>query len=244
MIVSALTWAVVGSQQTAPQPPAPVEELLAEARTKADSIQSYLASEEAFEAAQEKRLAQAAGVVACIGQALVEHPQRSATQVDGAALRDAALAVAGAESLDAARAAFKRLQSALAGKARGEKPSANWNELIDFYAMMEEVNTRNGALNRVVRNLRRGRRPKPDDVRHASTVALLARVIEASAGDYADDAESAAVWRKHASELRRSMTDLATAIRNRDGAKATPLFLQAARSCNDCHKAFDVQLGE
>ncbi len=144
-----------------------------------------LATQEAFDESREGELRQNFGTLACLGQALAEHPGGDATVV-GARLRDAALMFTRDSDYEQARAALVACIAAAEGTATDEAEiDHEWNRLIGMHAMMEEINTRNAQIGRSLR------RPRgdADSISNASTIAILALAMEADTHEVKDEAD-------------------------------------------------------
>ena len=217
---------------------APAEDIAAEAKAKIDLLGSYVENEERYqEAKQDNAIPQAAGVLACLAQAIAEHDKKSDSKVAAADLRDAAIEIRDSESLADAKKALSKVKEAWAGKSSGEsKVEHDWSKLIDIDLTMEEVKARNNKIRRLVR---RSKDPQADSL-HATTLAVLALTIYASSHDVKkvktkDDIEK---WKGYATEYQKRMTALAAAFKKKDAVEAKKLWLKGAEACNACHKNF------
>ena len=123
---------------------ASVDDLVAEINAKVELLGQQVASAEAFAMTLEKKETnQAAGVVACMAQAIVEHPDKAKAKFHAADLRDAAVSLRAAKTFEDATKLFAVVKDAHAGKSSGSaKPDAEWNKLTGLGRMMEEVNGR------------------------------------------------------------------------------------------------------
>ena len=80
---------------------ASVDDLVAEINAKVELLGQQVASADAFAKTLEKKeVNQAAGVVACMAQAIVEHPDKAKAKFHAADLRDAAVMLRAAKTFD------------------------------------------------------------------------------------------------------------------------------------------------
>jgi hypothetical protein len=213
---------------------APVEDLAAETEAKLAALDELLKDDESYAVEQKKGVAQAAGVLACMGQAIAEHPDKAKVKVAGPDLRNAALAIIGSKTLQEATAALGLAKKAAAGEASGKAETAHaWNKLINLHRLMEEVNARNSKLRGV---LRRPKDPREDSL-HASTLAVLAVVIHADTHEVKDPAQIPK-WQGYALDFQQSMTGLSAALKSGQIEAAKEFYLKSADSCKHCHEAF------
>ncbi|MEO1999819.1 MAG: hypothetical protein ABGZ17_31630 [Planctomycetaceae bacterium] len=210
-----------------------VEDLVSEAQAKSVELAKHLASREAYVATKKGQLAQVAGTLACVAQAISEHSDAKKVKVAGPALRDAALALRNPKSFEDAKLAEKAVNAALKGEGEG-KIEFSWAKLIAREAMMEEINTRNSKLRRVIR---RSRKPSVDSL-HASTMAVLSVAMYADAHGHDDDKAQLAEWREISKESVGIMASIAGAIKKKDAAGAKRLYVRAIKTCTDCHEKF------
>lgn len=210
-----------------------VDDLVAEANAKAVQLSKHLVSRKAYVDTKKDDLAQAAGTLACVAQAISEHPGAKDAKVAGPALRDAALILRRPKSFEDAKVAEKALNAALKGQGDG-KMEFSWAKLIAREAMMEEINSRNSKLRRVIR---RSRKPNVDSL-HASTMAVLSVAMYADAHGHDQDKASLAEWREISKESVGIMASIAGAIKKKDAAGAKRLYVRALKTCTDCHEKF------
>jgi hypothetical protein len=214
---------------------APVEDLATEVKAKLVLVDGYLKDDQTFSDSKEKLIPQSAGVLAVLGQAIAEHEEKSKVQVSGADLRDAAHKIVNSKSRNEAIAALEQAKEAAAGKQTGAAVEHEWNKLINLHSLMEEVNLRNSSIRRV---LRRSRDPQTDSL-HATTLAVLALVIEADTHEVKNPADLSE-WRKHAKDVQSHMTAVSAAIKQKDSKTGNARFLQANKSCVQCHTHFRI----
>ncbi len=212
---------------------ATVEDLVAEIDAKVELLGQQVASADAFAKTLEKKeVNQAAGVVACMAQAIVEHPDKAKAKFHAADLRDAAVLLRAAKTFDDATKLFAAVKNAHAGKSAGTaKPEAEWNKLTGLGRMMEEVNGRSSTIRRGLRRL-----TKPEETaRDCSTLAILALAMEVDTHEVKDPAQMP-LWKELSVKYRSEMIAMSKAVRAKDTAKATEHFTAANEACNKCHE--------
>jgi hypothetical protein len=212
---------------------ATVEDLSAEIADKLALLDMQLASADEYAKTLEKKeVPQAAGVVACMAQAIVEHPDKAKAKFHAADVRDAAVTLKNAKSFEDAAKALGSLKEAQAGKSAGTaKPDADWNKLVGMGRMMEEINTRSSSIRRALRRLQ-----EPDKIaRDCSTLAVLALAMEADTHEVKDPAQLP-LWKELSAKYRSEMIGMAKAVRAKDSAKASEHLAAANMACNQCHE--------
>ena len=211
-----------------------VEDLAAEAQAKLALLEKHLADNESYLAAKKKKIPQAAGTLACLAQALVEHSDGETSNIAAADLRDAALQVIGSKSYEDAAVALSSVKQAVAGNSSGSASNEHaWNKLINLHRLMEEVRARNSKLRRVTR---KSRDPNKDSL-HASTLAVLAIAMHADTHEV-KSAEDVAKWQEYSVELQQAMTKVSAALKAGDTKTANSLWRAGQKSCSACHKAY------
>jgi hypothetical protein len=211
---------------------APVADIVLEVDGKIALLEKALASDESFEAAREKDVIQSFGVLACMGQALAEHTGHAEAKFSGPALREAALGFKADGGIAEAREALEAVKTARAGGGKTDAATEHdWDKLVDMHAMMEEVNARNAKLVPIFRRPR----GRPEEAAHASTIAILALAMEADTSTV-DGEENIALWQRLSREYREKMTEVATAVRAKDGKTAREHFDRANEICDQCHE--------
>ena len=212
---------------------ATVNDLVAEIDAKMELLGQQIASADAFAKTLEKKeVNQAAGVVACMAQAIVEHPDKAKAKFHAADVRDAAVLLRAAKTFEDATKLFAAVKDAHAGKSAGSaKLEAEWNKLTSQGRMMEEVNSRSATIRRGLRRLQ-----KPDETaRDCTTLAILALAMEVDTHEVKDPAQLP-LWKELSVKYRLEMTAMAKAVRAKDTAKATEHFTAANEACNKCHE--------
>jgi len=230
----AACWAVtvLGTTPAPIEQSATVDDIVQEVDAKIKLLTDLLETPEKFEAAKDKDVWQGFGVVSVMGQSLVEHPQHADASFSGAALRDAALKYQRNTPYAEAQAALAAVQAARGGAGSGEADFA-WNKLIRMHPMMEEINARNAKLIPIFKKPR----GKPDEARHAVTIALLALPMFVDTHEVQNEADIPA-YQSLATDFRTSMIGVADAIRKKDGKTARELFDNANAACDTCHEKF------
>ena len=212
---------------------ASVDDLVAEIAAKVELLGQQVASAEAFaKTVEKKEVNQAAGVVACIAQAIVEHPDKAKAKFHAADLRDAAVLLRAAKTFEDATKLFAAVKDAHAGKSAGSaKPDAEWNKLTGLGRMMEEVNSRSASIRKGLRRLQ-----KPDETaRDCTTLAILALAMEVDTHEVKDKAQLP-LWKDLSVKYRSEMISMAKAVRAKDTAKANEHFTAANAACSQCHE--------
>ena len=213
---------------------ATADDLIAEINAKVAVLGEYHANAEAFgRVAESKDVNQAAGVVAVMAQAIVEHPDAAKSKFKPADVREAALAVRAAKSFDDSSKALAKLKEAVDGKSDGAaKADHPWNKLTGQGRMMKEIEVRSGALRRA---LRRSPISKPDETaRDCSVLAVLALAMEADTHEVKDQT-LLPLWKELSVSYRIEMINMSKAVRAKDSAKANAHFAAANEACSKCH---------
>jgi len=209
------------------------DDLVAEVSAKLAELQPWLESADAYKENGDK-LRNSLSLMAILGQALAEHPQDSKMKSAGPAIRDAAMSLARAKSLDEAQAAWKSLESAAKGQPAGEHAvEYDWAKLARMHPAMEEMNARAAQLRRV---LRRPKDPAADS-RHALSIALLAVATYADTHEVKNPADTPK-WREYAAALQEHMSASGRALQAKDTMQANKEFLAGMETCTQCHDAF------
>ena len=221
---------------------APIEDLVAAATAKSNQLSEYLKSEESYNEAKKELIPQAAGVLACIAQAIAEHDKHGDANVVGAELRDAALATKHSKSLEDARKDLKKIEAALQGESSGEaEMDYKWSDLVNIHQTMKEVNALFATLPRPIGDLRRGRKLKSEEFQkvrlHASTLVVLSLVIQTHGGQVEKKGD-VAKWQGLSTELQESLAALGAAIRKKDGKQSYAFLRRTREACKSCHDQF------
>lgn len=235
-----LTLAAFGLTLTAvAEPPVPIKsvatiaELEIEVGTQIELLEKLLAADADY-TENAPLVRQAFGVLACVGQGIADHEDVATAKVQGAALRMAALQYQRKSPVEEAHTALAAVKLAQAGASELVAEQAHpWNKLINMHPMMEEMNTRNAAI---VKLLKRPR-GKADEPVHATTLALLAIAMQADTHEVKNEADIPQ-WTEWATAYREQMLHVAEAIRAKDGAAGREWLDKANQTCADCHAAF------
>lgn len=217
---------------------APVENFSSAADEKIAALEKYVATPEAFDKSAQK-LKRDAGMVAVLAQVIAEHDQDSPAKQSAVPLRNAALKLAVATTLDDATQLLKEIQQAQAGKGTGSDVAMDWAELINFESLMNEVALRNRNVGRSVRKMRRGLDQKTRDevAADADILAVLAMVAAADTHPVKDKATIDG-WKNFANEQRTAAIATAAAFRKNDAQGAKTAYTRLAKSCSGCHKEY------
>jgi len=214
---------------------ASVDDLAQEVKIQVTRLEKHLATSESFEKQKEKEIVQSFGLLACLGQGLTEHADHAKSPWNGPALRDAALEFTDESDYDAAKSALANVKSVIDGKVTGDHEQEHaWNELIALYPAMEEMNTRNSEIVKILKRPR----GKPEEISPVVAWGLLGLVMKADT-DYASDDEDRKKWDGWSDEFQEATVKLGEAIRAQDKEKTgRSWFDKAAGTCTACHKVF------
>ena len=219
--------------------PVPVEQVVtlelitAELESQLEKVGDLLEDPEEFDENQEK-IAQAGGVIACVSQALVEHPDRKKSSCAAAALRDAGIELQEAADHKQAKTVLETAQAAWKGKSTGvHEEDHSWDELADLYSMMEEMEDRNGGLSRSLRKPRGRLKEKLN----ASTNAILGLATLAD-HNYVEDEQQEKEWDKYSLEYLEAMKKLVKAIGAKDRKQIEIHYKAGNHACDRCHEVF------
>jgi hypothetical protein len=220
---------------------APVADLEHEAHAQLAILTPLLKDKASYEDEEnrKKKIPRAAGLLAVMGQAIAEHPDKAKVKVSGPALRDAARRVIASKTLEEAVAALGDIKPALEGKSGGKAETDHgWNKLMSLHRLMEEVEDRHEQLRDVSASLAKGEKGKPDDdARHASTLAVLSLVMYADTHEVKNNAEIP-LWQEFSKEFRKTSSDLSVAIHKGDAASVKALYPKTTQLCGSCHDKF------
>jgi hypothetical protein len=223
---------IFGKSPVAIEKVASVEELAGDVVSKITEIDELLAGK--YDEKSQTSIRQAAGVLACLGQAIAEHPENSKTKIQGAAVRDTAFVLAETKTQDDAKAALPAVKSAVDGSDTGKHEVEHpWNKLIKMHDMMEEVNTRNSKIRRALK------RPKGnlEERQHASTIAILCLAMAVDTHEVKDKTKIPE-WEKMSFDYQKAMTELSAALAEKNKEKAEELYAAGNKTCDLCHEAF------
>ncbi len=219
--------------------PIPVEQvatmelITAELESQLENVSDLLEDPEEFDENQED-IAQAGGVIACVSQALIEHPDRKKSSCAVPALRDAGIELQEAADHQEAKAVLEIAKAAWKGKSTGAHDEIHpWDELVDMYSMMEEMEDRNGGLSRSLRKPRGRLKEKLN----ASTNAILGLAMLAD-HNYVEEEEQEKEWDKYSLEYLEAMKKLVKAIGAKDRKQIETYYKAGNHACDKCHEAF------
>lgn len=213
---------------------APLGDIVFEINTQVESLEKGLADEAGYEENRGGKIRQSFGLLACLGHALAEHSKAAESDIQGAHLRDAALKFQKKSSLEEAKSALEAVKAAQAGAAKGEASKDHpWNKLVNMHPMMEEINSRNSAILKVLRRPR-GKESEPV---HATTWAILGLAMKADTHEVKNDADLPK-WHEHSDAFIEASVKLAEAIRAKDKTEGRKWFDVANESCDACHEVF------
>lgn len=211
-----------------------VDDLIVEVGEQVETLQKLLGEADEYEDNREGQIRQSFGLLAVLGQALAEHDESGKSAIQGAALRDAALKFKRKSSLEEALVALEAVKLAHAGKAAGEHEVEHaWNKLINMHPMMEEINSRNSSLLKVLRRPR----GKPEEPAHATTWVVLGLAMKADTHEVKNEADLPK-WHEQADAFIEASQKLAAAIRAKDAKEGRVWFDKANESCDACHETF------
>ena len=213
-----------------------IEELAGEVDSKVKEIEELVATGK-FEDKDKVAIRQAAGVLACLGQAIQEHSGNQATKIQGAALRDHAFTIVKAcksGTLDDVKKNWPEVKTAIAGACKDEhKPEHEWNKLISMHDMMEEVNGRNSKLRRLLKR----NKGTLEEQQHAATLAILAVAMAVDTHEVKDKTKIPE-WEKMSFDYQKAMSELSLAIKAQDKTKMEAAFNAGNKACDLCHEVF------
>ena len=233
LFVGICSLAVQGEAPLPVKSVAPAADLTAEVTEQMELLQELLADEKEYKKAQEnKEVKQAAGVIACLAQALAEHPDAKSLKYSAPHVRDAAKKLAAAKDYQSAKTAHVALSEVVSGSTKGEAVLMHpWNKLIGMHQMMEEINARSSSMRREIRRLR-----KPDvAARHASVMAVLAVAMLADTHEVKNKAEIPQ-WEQLSKEFQKNVTAAAAAAREKNRSEAKEFMNLANKACDQCHE--------
>lgn len=219
---------------------APIGDLEAEAGRQAKTLESLLKDNASFEEMtnRKKRIPRAAGVLAVLGQAISEHPDKTKAKIAGPELRDASRRVIASKSYEDAVVALSEVKAALEGKKTGNAETEHaWNKLMSLHRLMEEVEDRHSELREVFVKAQRGRKITDADAVAASTLAVLALAVHADNHEVKNPNEIPE-WETLSKEFQQRLTDLSKAIHQGDANAIKGIFPKTTQSCADCHEKF------
>lgn len=228
-LLTTSAWAV----EKSPIDSLPIEELKAASAAELTYISESLSKADDFEKAK-KKVKRSAGLLACLAQAISEHPSAADSGVAGPDLREAALVIRKAASADEAKAGLEAAQKAQAGEASGETPVEHeWKGLTSMHDMMEVISSKASKARRGIKRLR-----NPEEtILYAIDVAALSVAMEADTHEVKNEDEIP-TWVEMSIDSQKLAIDLANAIREKDKKEAAKIAKLLGQSCKDCHAKF------
>jgi hypothetical protein len=197
-------------------------------------LDKALESDANYEMQKGKEIRQSFGLLALLGQALVESPGPKEGGIDGAALRDAALEFKRNSTSAEAQAALATVHRVLENKSQGEHaPEHPWNKLINMHPMMEELNAQNSRILKVLKRPR----GNAEEALPAVTWALLSLAMKADTHEVKNP-DDLPKWNAWADDFRHASLKLAEAIRAKDKDEGRKWFDKANETCDACHEVF------
>lgn len=213
---------------------APLDDLALEVNEQIELLTKELADADSYDDKKGGKIRQSFGLLACLGQALAEHEAAKETDIQGAHLRDAALKFGKKSTHQEAVSAFEQVKLAASGKATGDASTEHpWNKLVNMHPMMEEINSRNSALLKVLRRPR----GKAEEPMHATTWVVLGLAMKADTHEVKNDADLPK-WHEQSDAFIEASVKLAEAIRAKDKTEGRKWFDAANNACDACHEVF------
>ena len=177
--------------------------------------------------------ARSARVLAVLAQAIIDNDEDSPYRKTAPALRDAALALAKAETAAEAKKELAKMKKLT---ALSEAPAPNkydLTQLADVQTLMEEVESRNAKLGKVVRMGAKD----PNAAQHALVLSVLANALVKNPHGLKDQTEID-TWKKHAEAVRVDSARLRVMLEQGNAAESKTYFERIGKSCTACHEKF------
>jgi hypothetical protein len=210
-----------------------VSELERAASRQADQLERLLADEAKFtDNLTKDKISQSAAAIACLAQAIQDHPEGEGTKVSPADLREAAQGILAGETHADAKQGLAAVRSALAGEKNGATQREPWGELVSMEPLMEGFNEINNTLRRTVR---RSDNPE-DDALDATTGAVLSLAMKADLS-YVEESQ-VADWQMLSDQLFGEYQAIADAMKRKDTDAAREHHKQIAKVCTACHDKY------
>lgn len=210
---------------------APIADLVSEIEGQVKDLETNLADESKF---KKKSNARAAGVLAALAQAVAQSDEDAPLKKSAADLRDAAVELSKAGSAADAKKALEGVKAALGGKSGGAKAEYDWSKFVDVHNLMEEVQSRNAKLGKVIR---KGTQDA-DSVRHATVLAVLGLSLEANPPKDKQDKKDVESWQQYSRDFTAGFADLSASLKAKDAAKVKASYTAVSKSCASCHEKF------
>ena len=156
-----------------------------------------------------------------------------------AALWQAALRLADAQTLQEAQTALKQAKAALKGQGRGEK-LPQWHEPVaELDGLMQIVGTQQNRINRSLRRLRR----RGERVRQAAAfMAAVARLLAHHVPEESEaDQDQRNAWQHSARQMEHAALALLQAATAKDVQRARKANTRLDQACHRCHEAMGIE---
>ncbi|MDB5385197.1 MAG: hypothetical protein JWM11_843 [Planctomycetaceae bacterium] len=210
---------------------APIADLVAEIEGQVKDFETNLADDSKF---KKKSNARAAGVLAALAQAVAQSDEDAPLKKSAADLRDAALELGKAGSAADAKKALEAVKAALGGKSSGAKVEYEWSKILDLHNLMEEVQSRDPKLRKVIRKDTQD----ADSGRHATVLAVLGLALEANPPKDKQDKKDVESWKQFSRDFTKGFAELSVALKSKDAAKVKASYTAVGKSCASCHEKF------
>ncbi len=247
-LASALLMLVrVASAAEAPPPApavskfAPSADLIAQAKSYAESFAPAIADEGKFRTLQLKTQKDA-HTLAVLGLALALSDEDHPCKKSSFSLVTAAQKLATTADFATGKAAVAEIHAALVeGAAPGHAaPLGGWQQVAPLDPLMKQVTFVN---NRLKRGLQKNRFEQMADesARYAAILAVIGQVTNFDTHEVKNPAELPE-WYRFCGEMRDAAGEVNAAIRTRQFDAATAGMLKLEKSCNGCHQVFRKDL--
>jgi hypothetical protein len=210
---------------------AAIGDLGTEVEAQVKDFETNLADEAKF---KKKGNSRAAGILAAVAQALAQSEVDSPLKKAAPGIRDAALELGKANTAADAKKALEGVKAAIAKPVDGAKVEYDWSKFLDVHNLMEDVQSRNPKLAKVIRKDTQD----ADSVRHATVLAVLGLALEASPPKDKPDSADVESWKKFSRDFTTGFVALSADLKAKDAAKAKATFTAIAKSCAGCHEKF------
>lgn len=241
-IFGAALLAITISQFSLAAPPRKIADLVSaddlavEITAKLDELGPLLETEAAF-AENKKRVKQAASMLIVAAQAVAEHDDDSPLKASAPDLREAGIKIALAEAHADAAAGLTAAHEAQQGKSAKTSPvEYDWGKLVKQRPIMEDNEAKMQQLQRTLR------RPK-DPAAESRLAALLAVSSLPAIVDTHEvkDKSQLPEWDRLAKLMVDQLSEISTALKEKDAMKAQTIFKAARMTCVECHRQFKTE---
>ncbi len=230
----------------AAEPPAPrklsevaaAADLVAQAKQYVETFEKNLSGADQYRDAATK-ISRDANTLSAIALVLGHDDKENALKANAAAIIAASQELAEAQDYDAAKAAFAKLQTAINAAPGGEQAAAPKTEPVASMELsMKQVVLLN---NRLKRGMRRFDKQSAELARDAAVLAAIGQAIVYDV-NYVEDDEQTDQWYQLCGQMRDNAGELNAKLRAADKAGAEAALLKLAQNCDDCHKAFQIEV--